>query len=234
MGEQNKEKTEMNNQSWDIEKEINLSLEVYKDISRQIQFADTKAGLILAWHGASLGFLSKLVVDNIGHLHPVGLKIATLVSILIGLMSAILSMFFAFSVVYPRLKDKSCQEECMFWIYHISCERNNHNLQPNEIFYKKLASPIREIYQSIKELLGFTENNPSNKGNDKFSEDINRFVKNVQNPQNVLNCIARSVVAVSEVLKRKYENLQLSMVFLLTALLFEVLTVFFLLVARAF
>jgi len=233
MGEQNKENTEMNKQSWDIEKEINLSLEVYKDISRQIQFADTKAGLILAWHGASLGFLSKLVVDNISHLHPVGLKIATLVSILIGLISAILSMFFAFSVVYPRLKDKSCQEECMFWIYHISCERNNHTPQPNEVL-KKLASPIKEICQSIKELFGCKKNDATRKGNDKFSEDVNRFVKNVQNPQNVLNCIARSVVAVSEVLKRKYENLQLSMVFLLTALLFEVLTVFFLLVARAF
>ena len=45
-----------NNQEWNIKEKINTALEVYKDISRQIQFADTKAGLILAWHGASLGF----------------------------------------------------------------------------------------------------------------------------------------------------------------------------------
>ena len=122
----------------------------------------------------------------------------------------------------------------MFWIYHISCERNNYTLQPIQVIYEKLASPIKEIYQSIKELLGFGENNVSNKGNDKFSEDFNRFVNNVQNPQYVLNCIARSVVDVSEVLKRKYENLQLSMVFLLTALLFEVLTVVFLLLGRLY
>jgi len=192
------------------------------------------ASLILAWHGASLGFLITNFLENFQTKTYFLIKIILIASFILSLIFAVPSMYFALCIIFPLLGDKRCKKHCMFWIYHISCERNNHSLQPNEVFYKKLASPIKEIYQSIKELFGFTENNPLNKEEDTSLEDVNRFIKNVQNPQNVLNCIARSVVAVSEVLKRKYENLQLSMVFLLTALLFEVLTVVFLLLGRLY
>ncbi|RTZ67063.1 MAG: hypothetical protein DSZ30_06135, partial [Aquificaceae bacterium] len=157
------------------------ALEIYKDILRQIQFADTKAGLILAWHGASLGFLSKIVTDNLQKIITVGLKVLTLTSFSCSLILALLSIGFAFWVVLPRLKDTSCQRECMFWVYHISCE--------------------------------------------DFEKDLQRFKENIENPERVLDCLSRSVVATAEILKRKYENLRKSLILLALALLPEVITI---------
>ncbi len=176
------EREEQNTQEWDIKEKIDTALEVYKDISRQIQFADTKAGLILAWHGASLGFLTKIIVDAIGKFQTVGWKLATLFSFGCALIAALASIGFAFSVILPRLKDTTCQRECMFWIYHIRCE--------------------------------------------DFNRDLERFKKNLNDPERVLDCISRSVVAVAEVLKEKYTHLRYSLLFLLAALGFEVLTIF--------
>ena len=108
----------------DLKEKIDIALEIYKDISRQIQFADTKAGLILAWHGASLGFLSKIILDAYSSLNP-SFGSVVLILYLASLILAGLSIGFAFFVVYPRLEDKKCSNEekkCMFWAYHISCE----------------------------------------------------------------------------------------------------------------
>ena len=163
------------------EKKLNIALEIYKDISRQIQFADTKAGLILAWHGASLGFLSKIVTDKLQEITSVGLKVLTLTFFGCSLILALLSIFFSFLVIFPRLKDTTCQRECMFWIYHISCE--------------------------------------------SFERDLHRFKENIEDPERVLNCLSRSVVAVAGILKEKYKKLQYSLLFLAFALVFEALTV---------
>jgi len=46
-----------------------------------------------------------------------------------------------------------------------------------------------------------------------------------------LDCISRSTVAVANVLKEKYENLQKALKFLAGALFFEGLTLFFLLIS---
>ena len=175
------EREEQNSQEWDGKKKIDTALEIYKDISRQIQFADTKAGLILAWHGASLGFLTKIVVDAIEKFHNIGWKLATLFSFGCALIAALSSIGFAFSVILPRLKDTTCQRECMFWIYHIRCE--------------------------------------------DFNRDLERFKENLNNPERVFDCISRSVVAVAGVLKEKYTHLKCSLLCLLVALGFEVLTI---------
>jgi len=174
----------MSTNGWEIKEKINTALEIYKDISRQIQFADTKAGLILAWHGASLGFLSKLVLD---HLKGDKTDNLTVWLFFFGVIAALISIWFAFWVVYPRLKDTSCNKDCMFWAYHISCEG--------------------------------------------FECDLERFKRNISNPEKVLDCISRSTVAVANVLKEKYENLQKAFKFLAAALLFEGLTLFFLLIS---
>jgi len=171
-----------NNQEWNIKEKINTALEIYKDISRQIQFADTKAGLILAWHGASLGFLTKIVVDAIEKFQYIGWKLATLFSFGCALIAALASISFAFSVVLPRLEDKDCRKECMFWIYHIRCEK-----EPDK--------------------------------------DLERFKKNLNDPERVFNCISLSVVNVAEVLKKKYTHLRYSLFFLCAALILEVLTI---------
>jgi len=171
----------MSTSNKEYEKKLNIALEIYKDISRQIQFADTKAGLILAWHGASLGFLSKIVTDKLQEITSVGLKVLTLTSFVYSLFLASLSIAFAFLVILPRLKDTTCQRECMFWIYHISCE--------------------------------------------SFERDLHRFKENVEDPERVLNCLSRSVVAVAGILKEKYKQLQNSLLFLAFALVFEALTV---------
>ncbi len=165
----------------DVEKKLNIALEIYKEISRQIQFADIKAGLILAWHGASLGFLSKIVTDSLQKITPLGLKVLTLNSFGCSLILALLSIGFAFWVVLPRLKDTTCQRECMFWVYHIRCE--------------------------------------------SFEKDLQRFKENIGNPERVLDCLSRSVVATAEILKKKYENLKKSLILLALALLPEVLTI---------
>ena len=168
------------------EKKLNIALEIYKDISRQIQFADTKAVVILAWHGASLGFLFKIVSDNFPKLSSFVGKVFTLTSFGCGLAFALLSLGFAFWVVLPRLKDTPCQRKCMFWAYHISCEG--------------------------------------------FERDVLRFKENIANPERVLDCLSRSVVAVAQVLKEKYEKTRKSLLFLLPALAFEILTILLLLV----
>jgi len=98
----------MSTNGWEIKEKINTALEIYKDISRQIQFADTKAGLILAWHGASLGFLSKLVLD---HLKGDKTDNLTVWLFFFGVIAALISIWFAFWVVYPRLKDTSCNKD---------------------------------------------------------------------------------------------------------------------------
>ncbi len=175
------EREEQSNREWNIKEKINTALEVYKDISRQIQFADTKAGLILAWHGASLGFLTKIVVDAIEKFHNIGWKLATLFFFGCALIAALASIGFAFSVILPRLKDTTCQRECMFWIYHIRCE--------------------------------------------DFNRDLERFKENLNNPERVFDCISRSVVNVAGVLKEKYTHLKCSLLCLLVALGFEVLTI---------
>ena len=159
----------------DIEKalrEIEKALEVYKDISRQIEFADKKAGWLIIANILNFAFLL-----NVANFNSFTEKIL----FSFYLIAFLSSVIFALLVIYPRLKDKSCQKECMFWIYHIKCE-----------------------------------------GED-FNQSVERFLKNIENPQNVLNCIARSVVAVSEVLKRKYQYIQLSIVFFLFSLLIELL-----------
>jgi hypothetical protein len=168
------------------EQKLKIALEIYKDISRQILFADTKAVVILAWHGASLGFLFKIVSDNFPKLSSFVGKVFALTSFGCGLISALLSLGFAFWVVIPRLKDTSCRRECMFWAYHISCEG--------------------------------------------FERDVLRFKENIANPERVLDCLSRSVVAVAQVLKEKYEKTRKSLLFLLPALAFEILTILLLLV----
>jgi len=56
-------------------------------------------------------------------------------------------------------------------------------------------------------------------------KDLERFKKNLNDPERVLDCISRSVVAVAEVLKEKYTQLRYSLLSLLAALGFEVLTI---------
>ena len=63
-----------------------------------------------------------------------------------------------------------------------------------------------------------------------FERDVLRFKENIANPERVLDCLSRSVVAVAQVLKEKYEKTRQSLLFLLPALAFEILTILLLLV----
>ena len=152
--------------------DLTTALAVYKDLSRQIEFADRKAGLSLLFNALNFGFLLNITIANLN-------SFTEKILFSFYLIAFLSSVIFALLVIYPRLKDKSCQKECMFWIYHIKCE-----------------------------------------GED-FNQSVERFLENIENPQNVLNCIARSVVAVSEVLKRKYQYVRLSITGLLVSLLLE-------------
>jgi len=58
-----------------------------------------------------------------------------------------------------------------------------------------------------------------------FNRDLERFKENLNDPERVLDCISRSAVNVAEVLKEKYIHLRCSLLSLLPALLFEVLTI---------
>ena len=58
-----------------------------------------------------------------------------------------------------------------------------------------------------------------------FNRDLERFKENLNNPERVFDCISRSVVNVAGVLKEKYTHLKCSLLCLLVALGFEVLTI---------
>ena len=99
----------------ELKDKIEYSLKIYNDISRQIQFADTKAGLILAWQGATLFFLfkvlfsiEKLKLDSIGWL-----------LLILALFFVGTSILRSFSTIYPRLSFKDHNSKCMFWIIDI-------------------------------------------------------------------------------------------------------------------
>lgn len=132
-----------------METKIQTALEVYKDISRQIEFADRKAWILIG-----LNLLIALVLTVIGK--PITILASVLNLLLAGLILA--------SVITPRITD-GCNKECMFWAYDIRC------------------------------------------GN--FDEDLERFKENLNDPEKVFDCISRSVVAVSDILKKKYEKIRL-------------------------
>ena len=162
------------------EEKISYSLEIYKILFDQVRFAYTKAQLILAWHGASMGFLSLFFINileskNIPCLGKVILSIFFALSIIFALMST----YIAFKVIAPKLTDKKCKLECMFWIYHISCG--------------------------------------------EFKDDLLRFLKNIENHTQILNCLARSIINLANILKEKYENLNDALKYLQLALVSEVL-----------
>lgn len=177
-----------NEKKCSVDEKLDVAFKIYQDIFHQIQFADTKAGLALAWHGASLGFLFKLVIDNLKNINSPILECLTLIFVACSLVFAAISIGFIFSVIIPRLKDTSCSnKECMIWIYHISCEG--------------------------------------------FEKDTQRFIKNLGDCENILECLSRSIVAIAEILKKKYENFKWSLIFLAIAFIFEVITIIALIIS---
>ncbi|RUM32197.1 MAG: hypothetical protein DSY42_01410 [Aquifex sp.] len=162
-----------------IKERIEIVLEIYKDISRQIQFADTKAGLILAWHGASLGFITKILFDALkSNKDKLPLEYILVLLFILILIFAGISIYYALNTVYPRLRDTDCVNECMFWAYHISCE--------------------------------------------DFQRDLERFKQNMKDLNRILDCLSRSVVSVSGILKNKYSKLQSSVRWLIISLFLEI------------
>ena len=63
-----------------------------------------------------------------------------------------------------------------------------------------------------------------------FNEDLERFKENLNDPEKVLDCISRSVVAVAEILKKKYEQLRLYSLFTCILLVFDVMSLLYSLV----
>jgi len=104
----------------DIGKKIEYSLKIYEDISRQIQFADTKAGLILAWHGATSFFILNTASNK-----DVTMNSELWLILSLALFFVLVSIIYSISTVIPRIKSP-IDIECMFWIMDISHKRETH------------------------------------------------------------------------------------------------------------
>lgn len=126
------------------EKLINFALEIYKEVSRQIEFADKKAFTIIMANAIWGSFLL---------LTPLYLlTLLNLIPIILGLY-----------IIYPRYA-KNCDKNCNFWAFDITCS-------------------------------------------DKFEENLTRFKNSLLNMENTFDCISKSVVITSNILKKKYHLL---------------------------
>ncbi len=136
-------------------REISHSLEIYKQLFEQVRFAYTKAQLILAWHGASIGFLSLFFINILKHkdISCLG-KIILSCFFSLSLVFALISVYISFQVIAPKLTDK----KCMFWIYHISCgdfeedlKRFKRNIENDTQILSCLARSIINLANILKE-----------------------------------------------------------------------------------
>jgi len=124
----------------ELSKKIQYSLKIYDDISRQIQFADTKAGLIIAWHGATAFFILNTATAA---------KDMTpgLWSVLgIGLVFVLVSIICSISTVIPRIKSP-INKNCMFWIMDITHEKETYTGSIER--FKKNVSDENQVFDCI-------------------------------------------------------------------------------------
>jgi len=137
-----------------MDKKIEHALEIYKDISRQIQFADTKAGLILAWHGASLFFFFKIIFSIEMHFDNWHWLLLALVLFFVG--SSILQSFFT---ILPRLTTDYHNQKCMFWIFDITKGTEDFttaktrfmtNIESNEQVFECITNSVIAISNVLK------------------------------------------------------------------------------------
>ena len=156
----------------ELRKKIEYSLKIYDDILRQIEFADTKAGLIMAWHGATSFFILNTATSK-------DMSSELWLVLGLGLFFVLVSVVYSISTVIPRIKSP-INHKCMFWIMDITHDKETY-------------------YGSIE-----------------------RFKKNVSDENQVFNCITNSVVAVSNILKKKYVFVQRAIGGLVAGFIFEV------------
>jgi len=137
---------------------LEIAMNIYNNLFNQINLAFTRASLILAYHGLSLGFLVKVSFDNLKEVKLRTLKLIASCFFLLTFLLAFISIFFAFRAFFPLLKDKTCRSECMFWIYHISCEgserdlqRFKKNIKDYEMVIDCISSSIIALAEILKE-----------------------------------------------------------------------------------
>jgi len=159
----------------DLSKKIDYSLKIYDDISRQIQFADTKAGLIMAWHGATSFFILNTAISKVKDMTP-----ELWLVLGIGLFFVLVSIIYSICTVIPKVKSFN-NYRCMFWIMDITHDKET------------------------------------------YIGSIERFKKNVSDENQVFNCISNSVIAVTNILKKKYEYVQSAFAGLMVGFIFEVI-----------
>lgn len=161
----------------ELDKKIEYSFKIYDDISRQIQFADTKSGLILAWHGATLFFLFRTILNsNVKIIMGTGEWLV----LMLALFFVFVSLVNTISTIMPRIKSP-LNTKCMFWIMDIS--------------YK-----------------------------DKILDDpLKRFSDNIEDKEQVFKCISSTVIIISDILKLKYEKVQVAIGGLFAGMILEII-----------
>jgi len=123
----------------ELSKKIEYSLKIYDDISRQIQFADTKAGLIMAWHGATSFFILNTATSK--DMTP------ELWCVLgMGLFFVLVSVIYSICTVIPRIKSP-INNKCMFWIMDITHDKETY-IGSIERF-KKNVSDENQVFNCI-------------------------------------------------------------------------------------
>lgn len=162
-----------------MDKKIENSLKIYDEISRQIQFADTKAGLILAWHGATLFLLFRTVLTPSNQI-IMGSAEWTILGF--ALFFVFISLVNVISTIMPKI-DSPVNNNCMFW---------------------------------IMDIIG---DNPK----ETFPETIQRFSKNIEDQEKLFKCISTSIVVVSQILKLKYERVQIAIGGLVAGMVLEII-----------
>jgi len=137
----------------DIGKKIECSLKIYEDISRQIQFADTKAGLILAWHGATSFFILNTASNK-----DVTLNSELWLILSLALFFVLVSIIYSISTVVPRIKSP-IDTKCMFWIMDIShkgethtgsVERFQKNIDDENQVFKCISNSVVVVSKILK------------------------------------------------------------------------------------
>ena len=157
----------------ELSKKIEYSLKIYDDISRQIQFADTKAGLIMAWHGATSFFILNTATSK-DMTYELWLVLG------LGLFFVLVSVIYSICTVIPRIKSP-INHKCIFWIMDITHDKETYN------------------------------------------GSIARFKINISDENQVFDCITNSIVAVSNILKKKYVFVQRAIGGLVAGFIFEVI-----------